>query len=662
MQVVSIGTGLGDVVSISDTRLSIISTMKKMATTSKAVAGRLDDRFGGDGRYVRFNVEKGLEDTTLSDWKKASLISAHTRNYLSDNKRAVDKFVATFLGRDQQREGVEDSAAATTPKPSPRQPYRYIPFQKNRKFVGRTSAMNTLKEKLFGDDSQASHRVAIVGLGGVGKTQVALQVAYWTLQNKPEWNVFWVPALSIASFEQACREIAQMLGLEGANKEDAKQLLQRYLDSDPSGRWLLIVDNADDEEVMEGGKQGREQGIRDFLPRTDRNRILFTTRTQRIATRLAQSEVVDLSQMNEDEAKDLLKKSLGGKRLPIYEKGVAELLKILTYLPLAIVQAAAYLNETGISVAEYVRLLRNTERDMVELLETEFADDTRYGGVQNAVASTWVVSFEQIRKNADAAVLLRFIAQVESKAIPRSMLASVGSEQRMTRAIGVLYSYSFLSIREDGTTYDMHRLVHLASRVWVSRQDAAGKQRREVLVHLRELFSTDKWEERERWRYLLPHVLKAIDKDKEAENWGEEERALGYWVGRCLLAEGRSREAVKVLERVVAAYKTTLAETHPDRLASQHELAAAYHADGRVKEAITLLERVVAVRETTLAGTHPSRLVSQHNLAIVYYTDNQVEKAVKLLDHVVNVLKRTQSEDHPQRIEAERWLDFLHSQ
>jgi hypothetical protein len=112
MQVVSIGTGLGDVVSIGDTRMGIISALKKMATTSRAVAGRLNDRFGDEGQYVRFNVEKGLEDTILSDWKKASEISAHTQNYLSDNKRAVDRFVNVFLGRRQQGERTEGGGTA----------------------------------------------------------------------------------------------------------------------------------------------------------------------------------------------------------------------------------------------------------------------------------------------------------------------------------------------------------------------------------------------------------------------------------------------------------------------------------------------------------------------------------------------------------------------
>lgn len=94
MLVLSIGTGLGDVVSISGRR-SIVQALKKMATTSKKVERRVDGKFADTGVYHRFNVDQGLKDVTLSDWKKRSKISAHTKNYLEDNQsqRAIKKFV-----------------------------------------------------------------------------------------------------------------------------------------------------------------------------------------------------------------------------------------------------------------------------------------------------------------------------------------------------------------------------------------------------------------------------------------------------------------------------------------------------------------------------------------------------------------------------------------
>ncbi|GLI80403.1 hypothetical protein PoHVEF18_008757 [Penicillium ochrochloron] len=96
LQVLSIGTGLGDVVSIKDTRRSIIAALRKMATSSKKAAKILDDRYGDSGQYFRFNVDRGLEDITLSDWEKASTIAAHTRNYLSEHSRSIKKFADVF--------------------------------------------------------------------------------------------------------------------------------------------------------------------------------------------------------------------------------------------------------------------------------------------------------------------------------------------------------------------------------------------------------------------------------------------------------------------------------------------------------------------------------------------------------------------------------------
>jgi len=91
--------------------------------------------------------------------------------------------------------------------------------------------------------------------------------------------------------------------------------------------------------------------------------------------------------------------------------------------------------------------------------------------------------------------------------------------------------------------------------------------------------------------------------------------SLYLGVGQCLLEDGRIREAVPLFEESYQWTKNELAETHPARLTSQHELASAYEANGQVKEAIALLEQVVAIEATTLAETHPRRLASKDTLA-----------------------------------------------
>ncbi|KAF7502469.1 hypothetical protein GJ744_005684 [Endocarpon pusillum] len=101
-------------------------------------------------------------------------------------------------------------------------------------------------------------------------------------------------------------------------------------------------------------------------------------------------------------------------------------------------------------------------------------------------------------------------------------------------------------------------------------------------------------------------------------------------------ANGQVKEAVSLLEQMIKIEEQTLAEDHPDRLASQHELARAYKANGQVKEAVSLLEQVVKIREQTLAEDHPDRLASQHELARAYKANGQVKEAVSLLEQVVN--------------------------
>jgi tetratricopeptide (TPR) repeat protein len=121
---------------------------------------------------------------------------------------------------------------------------------------------------------------------------------------------------------------------------------------------------------------------------------------------------------------------------------------------------------------------------------------------------------------------------------------------------------------------------------------------------------------------------------------------------------GKSREAVALLEQVVKIHKTTLAEDHPDRLASQHELGIAYQANGQVREAVALLEQVVKIEETTLAEDHPDRLASQHELGIAYQANGQVREARELLEQVVEIKQSKFQKDHPSRVVSEQLLAF----
>jgi tetratricopeptide (TPR) repeat protein len=157
-----------------------------------------------------------------------------------------------------------------------------------------------------------------------------------------------------------------------------------------------------------------------------------------------------------------------------------------------------------------------------------------------------------------------------------------------------------------------------------------------------------------RLNYLLENIFTELSKHPEEPS--KESLPLYDLQARSLLNIGKSKKAVVLLKQVVKIRETTLAEDHPDRLASQNELAIAYEADGQIKEAVALLEHVVKIEETMLAEDHPDRLISQHILASAYHTNGQIKEAVALLEHIVKIEETTLAEDHPRRLASQHEL------
>jgi tetratricopeptide (TPR) repeat protein len=240
------------------------------------------------------------------------------------------------------------------------------------------------------------------------------------------------------------------------------------------------------------------------------------------------------------------------------------------------------------------------------------------------------------------------------------MLPTVEPEERIVHAIGTLRAYAFVTKRPDTDSYDMHRLVHLATKVWLDKQKALQKVKEEATIHLAEIFPSNDYTNRATWREYFPHAFQSLRITKELVIKARFDLCTA--VGRCLLVDGRVGEAVVWLSECCSWWQGHFPEDHPDRLASQHQLAIAYQADGQVLKAVKLLEQVVAIEEKVLKEDHPSRLASQHELAIAYRADGQVLKAVKLLEQVVAIEEKMLKEDHPNRLASQQELLSLYTQ
>jgi hypothetical protein len=370
----------------------------------------------------------------------------------------------------------------------------------------------------------------------------------------------------------------------------------------------------------------------------------------RVAVAAAKNEVVKLSKMDFEEASELLQTSsikydgFWAEDLRD-EQTVTKLLDALTCLPLAITQATAYMNTNQMSVKDYLQLFEHADdRNFIELLEHGQDDETYYDKSQCSVATTWIVSFNQIRSSdPTAAAVLSFMSTIEPRVIPRSLLPIPGTEQRLEKAIGTLLGYGFLTRRGQEATYDMHRLVHLATRRWNEEGQHAQEVQQMALAHVTAVFPGNERENRDVWLQYLPHAERLLDTIEDVEN--ADVYFIGFRVGTCLSAEWHIERGMHRLNHVNMIHERTLPENHRNRLATQYMLATGYIGNGQHEKGIRLLEHVVNVERGMLEEGDPSRLASQRRLAEAYTMNGQIQEAIELLEHVVAIQGKLTEDD-----------------
>lgn len=177
----------------------------------------------------------------------------------------------------------------------------------------------------------------------------------------------------------------------------------------------------------------------------------------------------------------------------------------LTHLPLAIGQAAAYINENGMALADFLALVDCQVQGIIDLLDEQFEDDARYSDSKNPVATTWLISFQQIQKRDPlAADYMSFIACIDHKDVPQLLLPPGSSRKQEMEAIGTLSASSFITRCAEDVALDMHRLVHLTVRKWLRDKGVLTVWTRKAVAQLEEVFPNHEHKNRARW--FMPHL------------------------------------------------------------------------------------------------------------------------------------------------------------
>lgn len=496
-------------------------------------------------------------------------------------------------------------------------PHFLLPLSRNQRFVGRKSELERLKHDLYSED--ACQRVAIVGLGGVGKTQIALELAYRRREDTPDLSIFWVPATQPAAFEQAYQRIGECLQISGITEDsaDAKQLVKESLSKDSIGPWFLIIDNADDSKMLfeRDGEDSTTLALIDYLPFSQKGSIVFTTRNRKLAVKLAGSNVIQVGLMEPDDAKEVLRGCLLDKDLLLDMESTTRLLDLLGYLPLAIVQAAAYMNENDMSIMDYTDLYNGSEKEIIDILSEDFEDQGRYRDIQNPIAKTWLISFNRIRQQTPLAIeYLSFMACLLNQDIPQSILPEASTKKKFIEAVGILTAYSFLIRREDRKTFDIHRLVHLATRNWLQNMGQMTMWGNKAVERLAEIIPAGGHRDRDVWTAYLPHASHLLKSEDLTSREGKF-ITLSDHLGRCLYSNGRYVEAEQVHRQTLDLRINALGAEDPDTLMSSACLAETLSHLGEYAEAEKLHRQTLEIRKKVLGAEHADVMNSMQYLA-----------------------------------------------
>jgi tetratricopeptide (TPR) repeat protein len=526
-----------------------------------------------------------------------------------------------------------------------------LPFGRNQDFVGRQSQLDRLIKILYTEDTQEDcQRVALVGLGGVGKTQIALECAFKLQKILPALSVFWVRVSDTTSFDNAFREIGQQLKIPGLedDKADVKILVKTRLSQESTGKWLMIMDNADDFEIFyhNDNKDSGSGALSEYLPFSPLGAILFTTRDREAAARYAGSNVINIGEMDDEESRKLLERSLQNKQLIEDKDSTIKLLKLLVNLPLAIMQVAAYLNAKSSTIAEYLRIYEESSDNVIKLLGKDFEDIRRYPGMKNPVAMTWLISFEQIRiRDPLAADYMAFISCIKEQDIPSDLLPPA-SEFDKTEALGTLKAFGFVKERLSGISYDMHRLVHMAMQNWLKLKDDLRNWNQKALQQMNDIFPWPRHENRAVWMKYLPHaetIITSID----LLGGVELPSILLYNLAECYRITGNYSKAELLGRQTLQLREKVFGKEHPDTLASTNNLALSLRLQGKFADAEALDRRTLQLKEKVLGKEHPDTLASINNLASSLRSQGKSIEAEALDRQTLQLKEKILGKEHP---------------
>ncbi|MEU9922566.1 tetratricopeptide repeat protein [Streptomyces griseoluteus] len=510
--------------------------------------------------------------------------------------------------------------------------------------LGRDEELTWLRRVLTGGgDGAITQSGAVHGLGGIGKSTLALRYAHRHRSNYT--LIWWINAASPDEIETSLTELTKALVSDwaasaerGAQVSWARQWLAWH------HGWLLIYDNVEDPAELAPYIGALHQGHH-----------LATSR--RTTGWPDSSTTLPLGNLGTDDATSLLCQLVfkDSEPTPQQKVNARTLVTDLGCLPLAVKQAGAYLAQNrGVSLDAYRRRLGT------KLSKTAHGIDA-----ERTIARVWNVTLQTLESEHPLAVeVLHTAAWLAPDDIPHTLLTPVDADpDDIAEAIGTLAAYSMVT--DTGTTLTVHRLVQTVLRTAPpsDRTQPAwhlqGRHRAEqaVLHHLAPLPGQDTTDGQ--WDTLTPHLVTlAATTPPEPHNTRLTD-AYATAADR-LHHQGHTARTIPLLEATLAQQEQVLGDTHPHTLTSRNNLAAAYQAVGDPGRAIPLLEATLAQQEQVLGDTHPHTLTTRNNLAATYQDLGNMGRAIPLYEATLAQCEQVLGDTHPDTLGSRNNLAYAY--
>ncbi len=524
---------------------------------------------------------------------------------------------------------------------------------RNNLFTGRDEQLGQFWDDLGQDSLGDAHSpvgpLFLYGLGGIGKTQIALEYVH---RFGAQYDlVHWIPAEQIDLVPQSLASLGTRLGLPGETADDLALATVEALQTGRLGKWLLVFDNAESSGFLPEGARRLEE----YVPTMGPGHVIITARHSSQARGLTAVEVEAFSR---PESIALLRRRIDG----LSHEDADRIAEELGDLPMAVEMAAAWLRETAIPVDTYLEQVRN------RVSQALTADPSGEYGAQPSLPAVWRVSVDQLREERPAAVrLLELCSFFSPEPIADSLLYSKAMRDQLAQfdpslqdymMVGHLVSHlgRYALAHLEGKSLQVHRLLQALVREWIGEnQQALARTRSEAHLVLASALPSAAQDEdsslsRQRFAELRPHLEPsgAIESD---------DPEVGEWVVRQvrnLWKINDHRAAVGLGRRALRTWRSSRGENDPLTLRLAAQLANPLRSLGRFKEAYELdsdtLRRQRA--HAALGPTHPHTLITARNCGADLNGLGRYTEACESDADTLERYRRSVGSDHPDTLRA----------